>query len=205
MLLDLGSTITQYARLPCGSGGKESTCNVGDSGSVPGFEFFEPLCKGLQRVGHNWATNIFTLVTQYGLPWWLRGKESACQCRRCRFYPWVGKITWRKKWQPLQYSCLRNPIDRGAWQDPVHGVAKELDTTWWLNSKNVTWYDLILISQITIAKTVFPNKFTLWCSRWTEILEFGVDPARFHTMFFSFYFYLLFLTTLSLPCCVGFL
>ena len=30
---------------------------------------------------------------------------------------------------PLQYSCLRNPMDRGAWWDTVHGVEKELDTT----------------------------------------------------------------------------
>ena len=30
---------------------------------------------------------------------------------------------------PLQYSCLENPMDRGAWQAIVHGVAKELDTT----------------------------------------------------------------------------
>ena len=28
------------------------------------------------------------------------GKESACQCRRCGFNPWVGKIPWRGKWQP---------------------------------------------------------------------------------------------------------
>ena len=31
------------------------------------------------------------------------GKESACQCsrcKRCRFDPWVGKIHWRRKWQP---------------------------------------------------------------------------------------------------------
>ena len=28
------------------------------------------------------------------------GKESACQCRRCEFDPWVGKIPWRRKWQP---------------------------------------------------------------------------------------------------------
>ena len=35
-----------------------------------------------------------------GLPWWLSGKESACQCRRFRFNPWVGKIPWRRKWQP---------------------------------------------------------------------------------------------------------
>ena len=35
-----------------------------------------------------------------GLPWWLRGKESACQCRRHKFNPWVRKIPWRRKWQP---------------------------------------------------------------------------------------------------------
>ena len=31
-------------------------------------------------------------------------------------------------WLSLQYSCLENPMDRGAWWDTVHGVAKELDT-----------------------------------------------------------------------------
>ena len=31
---------------------------------------------------------------------------------------------WRRKWQPLQYSCLENPMDRGAWQAMVHGVAE---------------------------------------------------------------------------------
>ena len=34
---------------------------------------------------------------------------------------------------PLQYSCLGNPMDRGACWATVHGVAKELDATWWLN------------------------------------------------------------------------
>ena len=36
-----------------------------------------------------------------GLPWWLGGKEPACQCRRCkrcRFDPWVRKIPWRREW-----------------------------------------------------------------------------------------------------------
>ena len=57
---------------------------------------------------------------------WHHGKESACQCRRykrCRFDPWVGKIPWSRKCI-LQYSCLKNSIDRGTWQDTVHGVAK---------------------------------------------------------------------------------
>ena len=34
------------------------------------------------------------------LPRWLSGKESAYQCRRCRFDPWIRKIPWRKEWQP---------------------------------------------------------------------------------------------------------
>ena len=40
-----------------------------------------------------------------GLPWWLRGKEQACQFRRRGFSPWVGTIPWRRKWQ-LNSSIL---------------------------------------------------------------------------------------------------
>ena len=45
----------------------------------------------------------FFLTTGFfydGLPWWLRGRESTCRCRRCRLDSWVGKIPWRRKWQP---------------------------------------------------------------------------------------------------------
>ena len=35
------------------------------------------------------------------LSWWLSGKESAGQCKRRRFDPQVGKIPWRRKWQPI--------------------------------------------------------------------------------------------------------
>ena len=56
------------------------------------------------RVGHDWsdlAAAAAAAAREYrGLPWWLRGKECACQCRRHKFDPWVGKIPWRKKWQP---------------------------------------------------------------------------------------------------------
>ena len=41
--------------------------------------------------------------------------ESASQCKRLRFNPWVRKIPWRRKWQPTPNSCLGNPMDRGAW------------------------------------------------------------------------------------------
>jgi len=59
-----------------------------------------------------------------GFPGGASGKEPACQCRRhkrCGFYPWVGEIPW-KRILPLQYSCLENPIDRGAWQATIHSV-----------------------------------------------------------------------------------
>ena len=50
-----------------------------------------------------------------GLPRWLSGKLSTCQCRRCRLDPWVGKMPLEEETvNPLQYSCPENPIDRGA-------------------------------------------------------------------------------------------
>ena len=43
---------------------------------------------------------FITPCRTYWLPRWYSGKESACQYKRCRFNPWVGKIPWRRKWQP---------------------------------------------------------------------------------------------------------
>ena len=37
---------------------------------------------------------------------WFSGKESACQCRRHRFGPWVEKIPWRRKWPPTPVFLL---------------------------------------------------------------------------------------------------
>ena len=37
---------------------------------------------------------------------------------------------------PLQYSCLGNPMERGAWRATVHGIPKELDMTEQLNNTN---------------------------------------------------------------------
>ena len=64
-----------------------------------------------------------------GLPWWLSGKESACQCRRHRFDPWVRKIPWRRAWQPAPVflpgeSCgQRSLVNYSPWGH------KELDMT----------------------------------------------------------------------------
>ena len=39
-------------------------------------------------------------ILHWGLPWWLRGKETTCKFRRHGFSCWVGKIPWRREWQP---------------------------------------------------------------------------------------------------------
>ena len=62
-----------------------------------------------------------------GFPGGTPGKDLACQqvsCKRHRFHPWVRKIPWRRHGSPLQYSCLENPMDRGAWQATVHGITQ---------------------------------------------------------------------------------
>ena len=60
----------------------------------------------------------------HGLPWWLSGKESTYQCRRCGLNPWTRKIPGGGNGNLLQYSCLGNPMDWGTWWAKVHGIAR---------------------------------------------------------------------------------
>ena len=64
-----------------------------------------------------------------GLPWWLSGKESACQCRRCGFDPWVGKMPWRSKWQPTLVFLLGEFHGQRCLEGYSPWGLKESDTT----------------------------------------------------------------------------
>ena len=66
------------------------------------------------------CTHVFTCV---GVPWWLSGKESACNAGDLDSIPGLGR-SGGGNGNPLQYSHLENPMDRGAWQAIVHGVVK---------------------------------------------------------------------------------
>ena len=69
---------------------------------------------------------------------WLSGKESACQCRICRFYPWVKKITLRREGPPTPIFLPEKSHDRGAWWLTVISPrgCKVSDVTELLNNNN---------------------------------------------------------------------
>ena len=51
-------------------------------------------------------------------------KEPACNAGDPGLIPGLGRSPGGGNGNPLQYSCLENPVDRGAWQTTVRGVAK---------------------------------------------------------------------------------
>ena len=55
--------------------------------------------------------------------------ESACSVGDMGLILGSGRPPGEENGYPSQYSCLENPIDRGAWQATVHGAAKEVDMT----------------------------------------------------------------------------
>ena len=59
-----------------------------------------------------------------GFPHSSVGKESACTAGDPVSIPGLGKSPGEGNGNLLQYSCLENPTDRGAWQATVHGVAR---------------------------------------------------------------------------------
>ena len=68
-------------------------------------------------------------VSSLWLPCWLSGKESACQCRRCGFAPWVRKISWRRKWQPTPIFLPGKSYRQGSLEDYSSRGRKEPDPT----------------------------------------------------------------------------
>ena len=54
----------------------------------------------------------------------LVGKESACNAGDSSSIPGLGRSPGERNGNPLQYFCLKSPVDRGAWQALVHRVAK---------------------------------------------------------------------------------
>ena len=66
----------------------------------------------ISPVSVSWASQVAWMIKSLPAMW------------ETRFDPWVGKIPGEGNGNPLQYSCLENSMEGGAWQAIVHGVAK---------------------------------------------------------------------------------
>ena len=73
---------------------------------------------------------------------WVRlsGKEPTCQRRDAGLIPGSGRSLGEENSNPLQYSCLENPMDGGPWWATVHGVTKSQTR---LNDLTLTTFALI--------------------------------------------------------------
>ena len=72
--------------------------NFGDWATVHFLTFMVGLGTVMVLVGVSFSMLI---CYKWELLRWHSGRESACQCRRCRFNPWVSKLPWRRQWQPI--------------------------------------------------------------------------------------------------------
>ena len=83
-----------------------------------------------------WGCFLKSLTGCVRLPWWLSGKESTCNAGatgNAGLIPELGRSLQGGYGNLLQYSCLENPMDRGAWQATVHGVTKSRTWLKWLS------------------------------------------------------------------------
>ena len=69
------------------------------------------------------------MLYKIDFPGKVSGKESACQAGGVVSIPGSGRSPGEGSSNPLQHSCLENPMDRGAWWAVVHGVTEQLDVT----------------------------------------------------------------------------
>ena len=85
---------------------KESTCNAGDAGSVPGSGRSPGEGNG-NTVQYSWASQVVLVIKN--LP------ASTGDVRDMGLFPGLGRSPGEGNGNPLQYSCLENSMDREAW------------------------------------------------------------------------------------------
>ena len=102
--------------------------------------------------------NNMNICTYVGLPRCLNGKEVTSNAGAIGLIPASGRFPGGRHGYSLQYSCLDNPIDRGAWQATVHRVAKSQTRLKWLGS-------IMILSDLSHLSEglVFEHADTLRC------------------------------------------
>ena len=114
------------------------------------------LYLGGERHSHCNNNTFVNKQVAKGLPRWLSGKASTCQCRRHGFNPWIGKIPWRRKWQP---TPLFTASDLASVTSHIHDWVLFL---LWLHPFILSGVISPLISS-SILGTYWPGGFIFQC------------------------------------------
>jgi len=90
-------------------------------------------------IPHLWCDDIWRWVCSSD------GKESACNTEDPGSVPGLGGSSGEGNGNPLQYSCLENPMDRGAWRATVHEVAQSQT---WLTNTTLHYYRVMRVEPL---------------------------------------------------------
>ena len=84
------------------------------------MHFLVPLCPPRGKTEYKYRT----IGKRLGVPGDSDDKESACSVGDLDLIPRLGRFPGEGHGNPLQYSCLENPMDRGTWRATIHRVPK---------------------------------------------------------------------------------
>ena len=166
---------------PCGSDGKESTWNAGDLGLIlglgrsPGEGKGYPLqysCLDNSMDRGAWKATVHEAV-------WLRWLRICLPCGRSGFDPWVGKIPWRRAWQPTlvflfgESPWTEEPGSYGSWgRKEVFGayVLVQVTEACWLAfllllstfARELFTYVLVRLGFSHLLISIFSPTFSHW-------------------------------------------
>ena len=103
---------------PGGGNGNALQCSCLENPMDRGITLPQSHAKTLSSPHHFYFFDVTSL------PLWLSDKESACNVGDPGLIPGLGRSPGEGHGSPLQYSCLENSMDRGAWRGRVHGLTK---------------------------------------------------------------------------------
>ena len=163
------------AGFPGGSDSKESAYSAGDLGSIPGSGTSTGEGNGyplqysslgkltdrrawwatvhrVHRVGHSWVTDTFTWASQVALV--VKNlPANAGGVRDTGSVSGLGRFVGGGRGNPLQYSCLENPMDTRTWQVTIHRVAQTRTQLKWLSTHTRAHNEGVMVT--TVVGNIF--------------------------------------------------
>ena len=141
--------------------------------------------------------NFWIYIILMGFPGGWDSKEFACNAGDLGSITGLGKSPGEENGHPLQYFCLENPMDRGAWWSTVHWVTKIRTQMNDKHNHSKAWKLLLDLTSPLNLLTNFLRSSLKTVITWQSLLWFKINITniwnhfpRMHNLFFSKAFYI---------------